>query len=246
LIDTFVLQGPVPGLFPNLTRTKVVGQEESECLWTNWLGVARAESFRDALPGHNLETAATWNQRLSGSLLSDISFVEVALRNLTSKVLQKRCLEKGGSGHWLISDLEELSKFGGDALLKRIGEAKTRASLAKPRSTPDDLIAELSFGFWLNFLNRRYQSIHSDLATELKGLDSRNIRQVPEIGSRVRRVRNRVAHHHRIIHRNLIADWHSILALARVMDPKLEAFIASSSLTPSLLEEFNQIAQAKS
>lgn len=223
----------------------MVNQELSEDLWITWLGVARARSFLAAMPNQTLESAVILNQRISASMLSDIAFVEVALRNITNELIQARFAEAKGEGHWLFADPEHLAKFGGTSLASRIGEARSRASLSKSEPSSDDLVAELSFGFWLNFLGKRYQAIHADLTSRLAGLKGRNIRPVPELASRVRVIRNRVAHHHRILHRDISRDWEDIKALAKVIDPRLEAFIASTSQTPRLLESAMQKAQAK-
>jgi hypothetical protein len=108
----------------------------------------------------------------------------------------------------------------------------------------DDIVAELSLGFWLTFLGKRYVAIHGDLASSLAGLKDRNVRRLSPLANRFRALRNRVAHHHRILHRDLNRDWRVILDLAGVIHPALRDYLERTSETPKLIVEFNQIAQA--
>lgn len=223
-----------------------MNQEPNAELWKLWLGQARATSYLAAFPQLSLEEVALWNQRISGSLMTDIGHLEVGLRNTISRVLAAKSESLGSGVDWLSDTSRFFARMGGTEFNAKVLQARQQASKTKKDPTFDDLIAELSLGFWLNFLAKRYLPIHADLASAFSGLGDRNIRKLPPIGARVRLLRNRLAHHHRILHRNLSRDWMDVLYLARAVDPRLAEFIVQASLTPSWIEEFNRIAQAGS
>jgi abortive infection bacteriophage resistance protein len=182
-------------------------QQADEELWKNWLGLARAISYQTAYPNHSLETLATWNQRLSSSLLCDISHVELGIRNVISQALQSSGEKRGLRGHWLQDSSCYLSAIGGQEFDNHIEAAKRRVLKTKSEALFDDIVAELSLGFWLTFLGKRYVAIHGDLASSLAGLKDRNVRRLSPLANRFRALRNRIAHHHRIFHRDLNRDW---------------------------------------
>ena len=224
---------------------RLLQQAYSDEVWKVWLGAARAVSIKRSMPSLPLQDAAVWNQRLSGSILSDIAHVEVALRNVISDFLNRRFCVPEGSLHWLSDETNSLGKIGGIAFRSRVRDAQASASLGGREPSFDDVIAELSLGFWLNFLSGTYQHLHGDLVTVFVGAKNRNLRQMRQVGSRLRNLRNRVAHHHRIIHRDLDVDWRDIVTFANFIDPRLREFLSQNSSTPGLVAQFNQIARAE-
>lgn len=221
-----------------------MNQEPNAELWKSLLGQARANSYLDAFPQLPLEGTALWNQRIAGSLLADIGHVEVGLRNTISGVLEAKSASLGFGVDWLSDPSGFFAQMGGNEFTSKIRLAKNQAEKTKENLTSDDLIAELSLGFWLNFLAKRYLPIHGDLATAFAGLGDRNIRKLPPLAARVRLIRNRLAHHHRIVHRNIDRDWADVVGLGRAIDTRLGDFLVQTSLTPSYLAEFTQITRA--
>ena len=136
--------------------------------------------------------------------------------------------------------------LGGSEFIGKLNHAKSRVRLAKGQVTPDDLVAELELGFWIAILGKRFTGLHGDIVSCFQGLPDRNIRQTPTRARRMRKFRNRIAHHHRILHRDLDADWQNIVGLASLIHPDLKKFLVDTSETPRLLEVFTQTIQAKS
>ena len=215
-------------------------QDHDDMLWMDWLGVARAESYRRVSADISIGELARWNQYLCGALLGDIGHVEVAFRNIISQALQNYT---GASDHWLTSESSVLDKVGGDELRSKIRDAKVRAAQGTKMPSADDIIAELSFGFWLNFLGKRYVSLHPDVVSSFKGVQGRNLRALAPVASRVRSLRNRTAHNHRILHRDLQLDWSEVIAFAGLIDPSLAEYLDCNSLAKPAIHEFSQIVQ---
>ncbi len=241
-----MLQGPVPGRSLKHRRSREIYQEPNRDLWINWLGVARAISYEVGHPELTLAEASTWNQKISASLLCDVSHLELAVRNLTDKALQDRVKASGLNEHWLQDSSDYFSRIGGREFIDLVRQARFRALREKASPSWDDIVAELSLGFWLSFLGKKYLALHGDLASAYLGLGDRNIRRLRPVADRFRSLRNRVAHHHRIIHRELLLDWELLLEMAGFIHPSLRVHLETTSETPKLILGFNQIVQARS
>ncbi len=215
-------------------------------LWRNWLGAPRAESYFRVNSELTLEELATWNQKLTASLLFDISHIELAIRNLMNEALQKRSQTRGHDAHWLIDSSGYFSETGGREYRRMLDEAKQRVGRSKDQYSWNDIVADLSLGFWLSFLGKKYLAIHGDLLSAFFGLKDRNIRRVRPLADRLRTLRNRPAHQHRVIHRNLHRDWQDLITLANLIHPELARYLNENSETPRLIEDFSQIVQARS
>jgi hypothetical protein len=219
-------------------------QEFPDELWKTWLGEERAIAFESVSARLNIQDATIWNQRISAALWIDISVVEVALRNKVSTSLQHRLTRLGIQERWMEDPTGEIFKAGGRVALQRIAEAAANARRFKKASTETDLIAELSLGFWKAFFTKPFQAFHPDLVSTFEGLNHRNFQVPARLVAQFHGLRNRVAHHHRMLHRDLLKDSQVISSLARALDPKLEQFLNQRSSCPNLIDEFNQIVQA--
>jgi hypothetical protein len=214
--------------------------------WISWLGEARASSYQEVAEHLDLSELADWNQRICGALLGDIGHVEVALRNILNRALLNRESSIANSGSWLDDPNGDLRRMGGEVILTRIQTARIQAATLKNGLRDDDVVAELSLGFWLSLFSSKFRALQPDLVSSLTGLNGRNIRSVVPRLNEFRRLRNRLAHNHRVIHRDLWADWKVVVEVAKILEPKLALEVERLSLTPRLIEEFSQIAQAKS
>lgn len=214
-------------------------------MWTKWLGLERAVAYRSASQSLTMAELATWNQSLSASLMSDVAHTEIALRNRVDDVLSQRLRASGHSAHWLDDPTGELSRCGGLVALNRIRDATQRAGRLKKNPVSSDVIEELSLGFWTTFFTKSFRPFHPDLVSALAGKRSRSFSEIPTVVSAFHRLRNRLAHHQRMIHRDLTADWETVLELAGLVHPQLSDYIVRTSETPELIARFSQIAQAK-
>lgn len=215
-----------------------LNQDSDVVLWRRWLGESRADSYLAVAPGMPISEIATWNQRLAASLMADISHVELALRNCLSQALQQRLQRGGVSQHWLRDPTGELVNLGGHVLASRLEDARARALQAKPNASFDDEISELTLGFWTALLSSAFQPLQPDIVGAFTGLENRNIRVLPKQAAYFRRLRNRVSHHHRVIHRDLLFDWNQILRFGGLIDPALRGYLKRESETPGLVIQF--------
>lgn len=145
-----------------------------------------------------------WNMRLCGALLMPLHLVEILVRNAAAEAL--------GAQHgptWPHSD----------AFRRRLPQvhsgycAGTELEKAVRRSARvDDVVAGLSFAFWHQLFTRRFdQSLwmtgFSRVFPHALPLPSHALRAAAYADlSRLRQLRNRIAHHEPIFHRDIRAD----------------------------------------
>ena len=213
----------------------MTGQEPQNTLWKKWLGDERYLAFAKHAHLQPIEFAVVANQRISAAILEDCSHVEVALRNTVSRRLQWRLTQQGISGTWMADPTEELARIGSD-ISKRISEAERRAFRQKRAATASDVVSELTLGFWIRLFSKRAQAIRSDLIEIFEGYETRSFTPLLEGLNDLRVLRNRVAHNHRVLHRDLFRDAESILKVAGWLDSDLREFVSRQSRVLQLIQ----------
>jgi len=144
------------------------------------------------------------NLLLSKHYYIPLSILEVSLRNAINQHFEKFY----GSG-WLINEASFLQRDH----LSKIFEAKQKIKLRNEILTKDKLVAELSFGFWVNLFKSSYdkQMRISSLRQIFANLPPKNIHFVNrhemfQTLNLIRNFRNRVFHHEKIIDKEKFQD----------------------------------------
>lgn len=144
-----------------------------------------------------------WNIKLCESLTPVIHTAEILLKNSIHRAMTKQ----HGIPNWydsgLILESSELE------LLKRT----YRDVKAKKKTSPNDIVAELSLKFWVNLLRASYgREVWRHLATQqfMPGRPPQVDRnRVETIFNKLRTVRNRAYHHEPIWYLPNLAECHS-------------------------------------
>jgi hypothetical protein len=161
-----------------------------------------------------------WNAEVGGAFHEDIGRLEVVFRNALDEALVARGTAQGWPSVWYRRPQLFPGRHGARAL-DDIRIARRRATRRGAAEVHGKVIAELSFGFWRFLCTPPY--LTSLWVPALAGAfpnhphpgDPRTVRQ--DVDDRIQRVhflRNRVAHHEPIHHRNLQRDVDSIAELA--------------------------------
>lgn len=172
------------------------------------------------------------NARISAAFLVDLHYVEVALRNKFD-----RELTLGFGPEWFCHDrfAALLDKRAQDILIK----ARRDAGRTRPKDQPlppGKVVAELSFGFWLQLSDARYEHrlwvpyLHKAFAPRKAPKRSVFNQQMEKL----RQLRNRVAHHEPIFHLDLLDAHHRIVAIANLLCPATAEMMRSTSEVPRL------------
>ena len=170
------------------------------------------------------------NAKLSEALYTPLQGVEVALRNAMNAEIVQRV-----GADWL--EQRKVQLF--DAQREKVDEAVAKLTQdGKPVANPG-LVAELSFGFWVGILGPRYENslwrltLRKAFPHRPRGFERKEI--LGALNS-IRRLRNRVMHHERILHRDLVADHALILKVIGWICPHTQAWVeAHSKFDPAMI-----------
>lgn len=162
-----------------------------------------------------------YNTIIAESLHGLIQPLEIGLRNSIHNVLS--------------SDLRKEEWFGSIGLqtteVQSVEEAREALRKWKIPITPGRIVAELTFGFWVRLLSRKYEKslwvphLHKSFP-EVKKPD-RVI--IFDRFDGIRNLRNRVAHHEPLLMRNLDNDYADIIEALEWICPATAAWIRSTN-----------------
>lgn len=202
-----------------------------------WFSEARLARYLADTGGDTGRAAAlyAWNAETSGAFLVAIHHVEVLLRNAVHRSLDEAYPPRLNHGTpWYMNP---------DVVSER--------SLAAAQRVVDDLaangqkvldgrvIAGLHFGFWSGFFSRQYEglwrkALHAGFLTAPVGLRRQDVaRHVFPVGQ----LRNRIAHHERIVGSDLDQHFAHLFELAAILDTTAAIWIVSRSRIPVLLSQ---------
>lgn len=182
-----------------------------------------------------------WNIEVSAAFWGSISGVEIALRNAIHQAFAREFAREDWWHHPRMRDDDVVAAVKAEGFLRR-----QRARIpSAPSVSADDVVAELSLGFWANLLQGPSRSFEQDKYWHgwlhrafpnwnyEPGAESRKVftRRI----ERLRKFRNRVAHHEPVHHRDLTADHHRIIDIAGLMHTDLASFIAEHSRVPQAI-----------
>lgn len=183
-----------------------------------------------------------WNSLMSGALHEDIGRVEVVLRNAFDQALTAY----GRQSQWSTPWYHRRSLFPGKHGQRALDDIRTARDRATRRGsqpeTPGKVVAELTFGFWRFLCTGPYLTslwvpvLASAFPNHPAAGDPRQVRA--DVDDRVQRVhflRNRVAHHEPIHHRDLNRDHAGMLDIVRWICIDTSDWATSTSRSMSVL-----------
>lgn len=109
---------------------------------------------------------------------------------------------------------------------------KTIAKIDSDGPTNGTIVAELPFGFWVGLLGPKNENeiwrkaLHKAFANRPRGTERKIVHNALDS---IRRLRNRIAHHEKILHRDLRANHDTVLEIAGWCCPVTRDWIASLS-----------------
>ena len=196
--------------------------------------------------GGDLEKAIAlydWNAQVGGALHEDIGRLEVVFRNAIDEAL----VTYGAAQGWPTVWYRRRQLFPGRHGARALDDIKTARGRATRRGVPEvhgKVVAELSFGFWRFLCTTPYltslwvPAVAEAFPNHPDHGDPRAVRQA--VDDRIQRVhflRNRVAHHEPVHHRNLKRDLDSIAQLAGWMSADAREWIVGASRAAEVLKQ---------
>ncbi len=163
------------------------------------------------LDGTHATERYQWNLQVSEAFYPALSCLEICLRNGLHSQLQ---ILRGRPDWWESGPLKKTE----EAKVRRAeSEAHTRKGVSM---NADDVVAALSFGFWVSLLGRVYDrhlwvpALHKAFP-HYRG----SRRELHDNLDAMRLLRNRIMHHEPVHHRHLEADHVKICRLLGYMEP---------------------------
>lgn len=151
-----------------------------------------------------------WNVDVSAAFYTSLHCLEMALRNA---VHQRLTVAYGRAGWWEVAPLGANGR-------RKVHDAVGKLSTRIRRSTADDVVAELTLGFWVSMVSGAYdRSLWVPHLHKAFPLFRGRRRQLHEDLHTVLLFRNRIMHHEPIHHRHLEADHATILRLLGYLSP---------------------------
>lgn len=174
----------------------------------------------------------TWNVEVSGALWGPIVAVEVLVRNLLHQSMSRLV----GQEAWWDHPRGHLIKPSS----MRVAEARRRLLWIGSPSTPDAVVAELPFGFWVSLLapgddyeNRFWRAGVGRTFPHYRGGRKDLHRRL----NHIRLLRNRIAHHEPVFGRDLARDHESLLTAIAYGCQSTHDWVQGCTRVPRVLAE---------
>ncbi|KQT96167.1 Abi family protein [Sanguibacter sp. Leaf3] len=183
-----------------------------------------------------------WNARLAASFFVDLGHLEVALRNALDTRMTLRHASRQLDGTWIDDPAGELGRdltgTGRHSQPYRdIATARTRVRANQKPFSHAQVLSETSFGLWHQLVSKRWTNIWPDLADAFPHAPDRARDTVADPVARLRDLRNRISHHHRVWSQPCSELHVDLLAVAGYISPHLATWITDRSAVPDLLKQ---------
>lgn len=166
-----------------------------------------------------------WNLELAAAFVVPLNRLELALRNALHPVL---CTSFHRQDWWESAPLDDNGR-------RKVAEAKrVLARLRGGSGAADDLVAQLTFGFWISLISRTY---HRTLwvPTLHRVFSGAARRELHRDFQNVLVLRNRIMHHEPIHHRHLQADHATVYRLLGRLSPAIVVELIARDCVPAIL-----------
>lgn len=169
-----------------------------------------------------------WNLQVSEAFYPALSCLEVSVRNAVNDQLQATY---GRLDWWASAPLDH---HDASKVRQASDDLRRRKGIDPPCA--DNIVAELSFGFWVSLLSRRYDR-HFWVPALHKAFpgyhgDRESLRDNLQA---MLMLRNRIMHHEPIHHRHLEADHAKIYRLLCYIEPEAATWLREFDRVPDVL-----------
>ena len=190
-----------------------------------WLSTARFAPFLNEAEGDYAKALEIydWHAELGAASFETIHYFEVVVRNAIDGVLGEGQPQEPLKETWLL-DFDTLRPDG----IKQVIVAIERLGRGKPISR-GGVIAGVPFGFWAGLFGKHYEDLWRERLRFAFSHGSATRKDVSGSMSRIRRFRNRVAHHDCLLGQDVAARAEEMLRIVAWIDPGAGAWLAARS-----------------
>lgn len=162
------------------------------------------------------------NTKVSEALYGVIQGLEVAFRNSCHSMIANDTSQPNWYDQIGLLDSKEANT---------LSEAKTYITRRNKYHTPGRVIAELTFGFWVRLLSPQYEKRLwvPHLHRAVPGMPRKDRQVAFDRMEKIRKLRNRIAHHETIFDRNLQLDYDEVMEAIGWICPITACWIRSTN-----------------
>lgn len=178
------------------------------------------------------ENLYIWNIQVSAAFWGGFHILEITLRN----VIHEKFREHANVEEWWDTDLPIHDGDRGS-----IQEAVAKVYEDKRSPTPGHVIAELNLGFWVGlFANNYHSALWKGRLEHVFPNFSGQRKELHVDLERLRKLRNRIAHHEPIHDRDLRIDFGTLCAVIGYIDRDVSRLVRSLSKVEAIIETKNE------
>ncbi|WP_433498316.1 hypothetical protein ACQP1K_26030 [Sphaerimonospora sp. CA-214678] len=171
-----------------------------------------------------------WNLEVAAAFYGPLHFLEVSLRNVFHRALTAKF---GRPDWWEAAPLTPHS----ERQVRKAAEYAVANVGSRRLVVPDDMVAELTFGFWVSLISRRYDRHLWVPALHAAFRDCPETRRDLHDGLlSLVLFRNRIMHHEPVHTRDLAADYAKLCRMLGYLEPE----------AAGLLPQMDRVAEALS
>lgn len=188
-----------------------------------WLSAARFAPFLNAAAGDHVRALEIydWHAELATASFEAIHHFEVIVRNSIDGVLGEGQPQAPLKETWLL-DFDTLQP----GAIKRVIVAIERSEKGKP-ITRGGVVAGVPFGFWVSLFNKHYDELWRRRLRLAFPHGSPSRKDLAGSMDRIRRFRNRVAHHDCLLGQDVAGRAGEMLRVVGWIDPEARAWFES-------------------
>lgn len=164
-----------------------------------------------------------WSSRISSAAFEVVGHLEVLLRNALDRCLREHFREDERGIPWFL-----LPTPGGDHVADAVAAVRERLR-PQGKESRHQIIAGLSFGFWTGLLGPKYEELWRDALHRAFPNSSGRRKQASLAAERVRKFRNRLAHHDSMINVDVPFEFRQVVELACYIDPNAARWLEQRS-----------------
>lgn len=164
-----------------------------------------------------------WSARTSSAAFEVVGHLEVLLRNALDRCLRQQFREDQCGIPWFL-----LPTPGGEHVADAVAVVRERLR-PQGKESRDQIIAGLSFGFWSGLLGPKYEELWRDCLHRAFPNSSGKRKQIAVAVERVRKFRNRLAHHDSTINVDIPFEVRQIFELAFYIDANAATWLERCS-----------------
>jgi hypothetical protein len=153
-----------------------------------------------------------WSARISSAAFEVVGHLEVLLRNALDHCLRQHFREDQCGIPWFL-----LPTPGGEHVADAVATVRERLRPQRQESR-HQIVAGLSFGFWSGLLGPKYEELWRDCLHRAFPNSSGKRKQIAVAVERVRKFRNRIAHHNSTINVDIPFEIRQVIELASYID----------------------------